>query len=250
MSDRIETNSNRAADNANFYDTFWDLKNHKISGQQKARARFIVASINKYISRRDLRILDLGCGTGWLAKYLSDWGEVTGVDFSQKVINFAQENFGQYAQYFVADPTHKQLGLPEDIRFDLVVSSEVIEHVVDHEAFIQQLETFLKPGGYCAITTPNGRLYRYYASNEYYKQRFQPVENWLTPRQLRGLVRQYRYEILIHHGLIYRKFLPGWFGWFQHQRVEKAFRQVGLTNIYPRLIVPFASYQLMFLRKD
>ncbi len=42
---------------------------------------------------RDAKILEAGCGTGWLSAKLSEFGKVTAVDIGEKIIEIAQETY-------------------------------------------------------------------------------------------------------------------------------------------------------------
>lgn len=70
-------------------------------------------------------ILDIGCGTGALAFYLTNIGyKVTGVDASRKMINMAKKNNKNNSAIFIVSDVLKGLPFP-DKRFDLVISSFV-----------------------------------------------------------------------------------------------------------------------------
>lgn len=95
------------------------------------------------------KILDIGFGTGILAKRLYDEGaEIYGVDFSVEMVNAAREkmpNAGLYHFDFAQ-------GLPKDLentKFDFIVSTYAIHHLTDDEKtdFIKLLKGRLNPGG-------------------------------------------------------------------------------------------------------
>ena len=94
-------------------------------------------------------VLDLGFGTAVLTKRLYDDGiAITGVDFSQKMIDIAQEKMPQ-ARLFQQDLTQ---GLPQALsgeRFDFIVCTYAIHHLTDDRkaAFLAHLRTHLNPGG-------------------------------------------------------------------------------------------------------
>ena len=45
--------------------------------------------------------------------------------------------------------------------FDLVIASEIIEHVAHPDALLRHLKTFLTPAGRLLLTTPNGAYFRH-----------------------------------------------------------------------------------------
>lgn len=104
----------------------------------------------------DARILEVGCGDGALSGVLStklDIG-IYGVDTSEKGLALARSMFskrelsGEFRHI-----TGYGTGFP-DASFDLVVCSDVIEHVDDPNAMLVEIRRLLVPGGRTIITTP------------------------------------------------------------------------------------------------
>jgi ubiquinone biosynthesis O-methyltransferase len=133
-----------------------------------------------------INILDFGCGTGWLSNKLSEFGKVTGVDYSVKSIETAKKQFPAI-DFTIMDITSNEINTLGKASFDLIVSSEVIEHVTNHQLFINQISFLLKPGGILVITTPNGRWQNSYFTNEMLAFK-QPIENWITGNKLKMLL--------------------------------------------------------------
>lgn len=101
-----------------------------------------------------LATADIGCGEGYGTAMLAEKAkQVVGVDAAPEVVEHAQRKYGKHNLNFeVADAG--SLGLPSG-HFDLVVSLQVIEHLLTIEGFITEIERVLKPGGTAVITTPN-----------------------------------------------------------------------------------------------
>ena len=94
---------------------------------------------------RGLSVLDAGCGTGYLSRKLHDRGaQVTGVDFSQRMIEIARANHPQI-DFHVDSCT--ELRTCRDEQFDMVVANYVLMDVSDLEAAMQAFSRVLKPGG-------------------------------------------------------------------------------------------------------
>lgn len=105
-------------------------------------------------------VLDVGCGNAWLAERLTPQ--------SKKVISFDLSHTNtKKAKDRIKSDFHKQtvgdsLQLPfKDNSIDLVVSSEVIEHIADPKRFVSELFRVTKPGGSVIITTPYKEVLQY-----------------------------------------------------------------------------------------
>jgi SAM-dependent methyltransferase len=127
-------------------------------------------------------ILDMGCGMGWFADKLSQFGPTTGIDLCDEAIAQAKSNFPQVV--FKAGNVY-EMALPER-HFDVVVSQEVIAHVPDQRGYLERAARVLKPGGYLIVTTPN----RFVHDRTYWAP-IPPghIEQWLTRRGLKRLLR-------------------------------------------------------------
>ena len=105
----------------------------------------------------DKRVLDLGCNNGYGSNVISEYSkEIVGVDVSPDVIKEARRQFKSgNIRFQVIDGK----SLPfEDNRFDLVVSYQVIEHIIDYESYFSEIIRVLAPKGKAVFTTPNAAL--------------------------------------------------------------------------------------------
>src|SRR5688572_16398617 len=83
-----------------------------------------------YSDRRDLRILDVGCGTGQITQVLAGFGEASGVDASEYALDFCRQNgLNDLKVGSVCEIPHKSE------HFDLVTLINVLYHqaVADDE---------------------------------------------------------------------------------------------------------------------
>ncbi|MEP7763898.1 class I SAM-dependent methyltransferase [Sanguibacter sp. 25GB23B1] len=103
------------------------------------------------LGRRDLRILEVGCGAGWFVDQLVTYGEVTGVDISSTVLERARLRTPQ-ATFITGDVMDIDLA-PSS--FDVVIGLEVLSHVADHEAFVRRLAEVLVDDGHLFLATQN-----------------------------------------------------------------------------------------------
>lgn len=105
-----------------------------------------------------LRVLDLGCGSGYGAATLADTaGSMVAVDVSSEAIAFAS------ARYLAPNLSFQQIDvdgpLPfADQEFDVVLSFQVIEHVADEAAYLREARRVLRTGGVMIIATPDRTL--------------------------------------------------------------------------------------------
>ena len=98
-------------------------------------------------------ICDLGCGNGHIAGRLASLGyEVTGIDASRSGIQIAQRTY-PLANFIEAliDAGVERLGLSD---FDLVISSDVVEHLYRPSDLLQATFALLKPRGHLLLGTP------------------------------------------------------------------------------------------------
>ena len=127
-------------------------------------------------------ILDMGCGMGWFAEKLSQFGPTTGIDLCEEAIALAKSNFPQVT--FEAGNLY-EMALPEN-HFDVVVSHEVIAHVPDQSGYMERAARMLKPKGYLIVTTPNLFVHN---RNSWAPIPPGHIEQWLTRRGLKRLLR-------------------------------------------------------------
>lgn len=245
----IRANAETATKMADFYDKRWQGRTTSPGYQSRRRAEFIIRAFENIVRQSNLEILDFGCGRGWLAPFLAQWGQVTGVDFSAYGIAYANEHFGGYARFVLADATSPTLGISD--QFDVVVCSEVIEHVENQYALLAQIHDFLKPGGYCVLTTPNGNLWDEYSRTVSFQDQRQPIEQWLTPARCARLFVDVGFKIVLHQGIVIRnkRFGPRIFRRLQGIRAERLFAMFGGSSLYHRVMLRWALYQIVVARK-
>ena len=100
------------------------------------------------------KILEAGCGTGSLFKYLIDKKfDVTGVDYSKTLLDIAREK-NLPVKLFSADLRKKETWKQFESSFDSAISSEVIEHLEDDVLALEIIYYVLKPNGVIVVDTP------------------------------------------------------------------------------------------------
>ncbi len=135
---------------------------------------------------RPLRIVEIGCGRGWLANLCSSYGKVTAVEPVGDIIAHARSLFSQI-DFLVGDAKLLAfLGLGES--FDLVICAEGIERVPEAErpGFVADLLALIPPSkGYLIVSTPRGELRE--AWETVHGKPPQPVEHWISQSDLEML---------------------------------------------------------------
>mgnify|MGYP000117177576 CR=1 FL=1 len=101
------------------------------------------------------RVLDLGAGNGALCAQLSTLGhQSVGVEFDAEGVRVAQDAYPslRFYHYGVQDDPEELLKL--ESHFDVVVSTEVVEHLFAPHLLPAYAKAVLKPGGYLVVSTP------------------------------------------------------------------------------------------------
>lgn len=99
-------------------------------------------------ARDEVRILDIGCGTGANLEMLSQFGKAEGVDVSDDALEFCRRK-GLAAQKGLAET------LPfAGETFDLTTALDVVEHLDDDVAGLKEMHRVTKRGGYSLIFVP------------------------------------------------------------------------------------------------
>lgn len=124
---------------------------------QLKRLRLIIERVSTYAQQKEkseLKILELGCGIGSISLPLASLGhQVVGVDIDPKSISSCNsKNTFPNATFIVGDAGTIDL----QKKFDIIVSSEVMEHMPQPELILQGLDRHLVEGGIGIVSVPNG----------------------------------------------------------------------------------------------
>jgi 2-polyprenyl-3-methyl-5-hydroxy-6-metoxy-1,4-benzoquinol methylase len=171
-----------------YYEELWERLPDELAPPDRApRLRFARGEV-----RGGDRVLDLGCGEGALTAALAGMGaDVLGVEVAQAGGDRARR-------------AHPELGvgvapidgpLPcADGAFDVVWSSEVIEHVADTARWLSEVRRVLAPGGRLALTTPShGRLRLLAGGIERYSEPLGDHLHLYSARSLRELLSEFHF---------------------------------------------------------
>jgi len=206
---------NKSEDNikeiTNFYDGIWSEEQERDINigwgyQQRRLHSTIFEFLN--INESDL-VLEIGCGKGDLTEKLSKkYKKIVALDISSVGVKKARErvDVDYNYEFLVADATK----LPFDSnQFDVVIISEVLEHVVDQARCIHEIYRVIKPNGYLMLTTPNsGGIHRniiklvHKLLRKPYRPSSQIIDNPLSPTELKRILSPY-FTIEKKRGILY-----------------------------------------------
>ncbi len=116
-----------------------------------ARRRIVGTLVEKFASKKPMRLLEIGCGTGSNLAMLQEFGTVDAVepDDAARAIAAARSNIAVQGGFLPHEVT-----LP-DATYDMILLLDVLEHIGDDLGTLQMLRGKLAPGGRLLITVPS-----------------------------------------------------------------------------------------------
>ena len=115
-----------------------------------SRRAIVDRIIGRLVLPKEAAILEPGCGTGGNFAMLARHGRVYAMDANDAALGFARARGGAE----VASGRLPDLIPFGDQRFDLVVMTDVLEHLDDDAGALRALRDRLKPGGWLLATVP------------------------------------------------------------------------------------------------
>lgn len=143
----------------------------KIISRNNFTYRHLIDIFEELNLKTDSKILDYGSGVGTIDFFLASKNlTVDGLEVSKNALR-------------ISEKSAKKIGVSNRVKFfninkkmkskyDVILCSEVIEHVHKYNLLIKKLKTHLKKGGYLIITTPslNAPLYKMNMLNDFDKE--------------------------------------------------------------------------------
>lgn len=124
----------------------WLINRNKKAERNIARVR---QRLTELPSEAIEDVLELGCGIGAVAAFLSENYNMTvwGTDFDHEQIEIARKRHAENERltYRVEDATHLSF---QDVSFDLVVSQNVFHHLSQWQTAVREVARVLRPGGF------------------------------------------------------------------------------------------------------
>ncbi|XP_053143666.1 ubiquinone biosynthesis O-methyltransferase, mitochondrial isoform X3 [Hemicordylus capensis] len=184
-----------------------------------------------------MKILDVGCGGGLLTEPLGRLGaSVTGIDPLEDNVRIAEQH-KSYDPILAKRIQYKSCTLEDIVEeasetFDVVVASEVVEHVADVEMFIRCCGEVLKPEGSLFITTINKSQLSYYLGIVVAETILGIVpagthdwEKFIAPEELERLLESNGFLVKTVKGMLYNPLFRSW-NWTGNTSINYALHAV------------------------
>lgn len=126
----------------------------------------------------NLKILDLGCGSGWYAEYLIKAGaDVIAIDNSPTMIALTKKRLGNKGTVYLAD-LEKPLDFLPDQTIDIIIAPLVIHYIKDWKPLFSKLSKKLKKHGIFIFSTDNPYVEYTFFGLENYFEKVKIVDEW------------------------------------------------------------------------
>jgi len=124
-------------------------ENEKEHWWYKGRRMIISSILGQFLKNKDnLKILDFGAGSGTNTSMLANYGDVYVYEKDKNVQNYLKNKFKNESNIFILEEINK------DIKYDLIIATDVIEHIENDEKIIGFLSNILKINGNILLTVP------------------------------------------------------------------------------------------------
>lgn len=195
------------SDRSRFYDTIADDFDTIMNMYDlRRRVEIVFDELLTGLQLRGLRVLDAGCGTGPFSIEADRRGaRVTSLDIGAKLLAITRRKCRTACVQASADAISARDG-----SFDVVISSECVEHTPDPRRSIDELVRVCRPGGRIVITCPNRTWHWAIALANWLGVRpYDGLENWPSTRELRTWVEQSGARVLRQIGFHLVPFVLG-----------------------------------------
>ena len=137
-----------------------------------AKRKFLAMILEKYAPTKNLRVLDVGCGTGAIMEFVKQKGfTVSGLDINLEALAYCRQ-----AGLEVSHGLATKMDF-SDNSFDIVLALDVLEHVEDDGSAVKEIGRVLKDGGIFIATVPAHKfLWSYHDKALHHWRRYEKKE--------------------------------------------------------------------------
>ncbi len=129
----------------------------KLIGKHNYTYQSLIMIIRDFftIKNKNTIVLDLGCGVGTIDFYLAKMGyKVIGIDVSSRAIKLANNSKKELKLDNINFVCSKLEHINENVKYDYIILSEVIEHVDNPSDVLRKINMILKHDGLLVLSTP------------------------------------------------------------------------------------------------
>ena len=140
--------------------------------------KVVFEEAQKVIGKKDISVIDVGCGDGRWYPHLKEWGigEYLGVDISENLIKAGQLRFPHLKDRFFASKVEDlDLTKTQGDKKDLIFSYTCFEHITKEE-WPKAVEALKKVGHYLLLVEPINFTSRYYCHAHDYEKDFEVIK--------------------------------------------------------------------------
>lgn len=110
------------------------------------------------VAKPGAKVLDAAAGQGNFSLTLAELGyEVTWNDLRSELADYVKLKWEKGVIHYAPGDI---FSLGNELKFDVILIAEVIEHVAHPDEFLRKVAQMLKPGGYIVMSTPNGEYFQ------------------------------------------------------------------------------------------
>ncbi|VVD02602.1 unnamed protein product [Leptidea sinapis] len=196
-------------------------------------------TINPFANKK---LLEVGSGGGILAEALAAKGaDIIGLEPGQELVDVAQnhcdtnpdiaDNKPKYVCTTIEEHSEQYPGY-----YDAVVASEVIEHVLNQELFVECCIRALKPGGRIFFTTQSKTFLAWFHHIFVFESVIKLVpkgtheyDKFITPKTLTGILERHNCRVELVRGMMYYPWSDKW-KWIRYSHAYYALQAIKLNN--------------------